>query len=505
MFSTNPPRHKKQRTKAVLHAAMPLALLGRPEFPDGWSPDTLTTIMLAGIALLLTIILIHIVRLRLRLKKTASALEQRNKQFDCLGNDVPNIVPFELIYRSDRTFKFTFMGAGYQRLLGLDRDALLNNARQGLDHIYEKDVTLLKKAFQQGKKKGKRADFELRVLDINGKLKRLQVCATPRLEQRTLYWDGFFQDITSDHQARSALLDENKNLKNFFQVIGDFLFVCDMDGKLLHANPAAEARLDYPLNELLNMSVFELFPDDHLDGVYELIAQLHTNKIATSELPLASRTNEHILSEVRAFQGRWSQTEAVYLQIWDISTRRETETALRESEEVLQLIINSIPMSVYWKDTQSTYHGCNKAFVRECGLENINEIIGKTLHDLVDDDLAREIEAYEQRAIKKNHSLSHILKSYTRTDGSPGRREISLLPLQGNTGMPIGILGLWRDVTENSMAEERLTKMLEDLERFNDLLRSRERRTLELKAEVNELLNQSGKEHKYKTTRETRS
>ena len=41
-----------------------------------------------------------------------------------------------------------------------------------------------------------------------------------------------------------------------------------------------------------------------------------------------------------------------------------------------------------------------------------------------------------------------------------------------------------------------------DMERFNQLMRGRERRTLELKAEINELLKRLGQEPKYETTLE---
>ena len=62
------------------------------------------------------------------------------------------------------------------------------------------------------------------------------------------------------------------------------------------------------------------------------------------------------------------------------------------------------------------------------------------------------------------------------------------------------MLGVWRDVTEQNHAKERLKRTLEDMERFNQLMRGRERRTLELKGEINQLLKQLEQPPKYKTT-----
>ena len=68
-----------------------------------------------------------------------------------------------------------------------------------------------------------------------------------------------------------------------------------------------------------------------------------------------------------------------------------------------------------------------------------------------------------------------------------------------------GVLGVWRDVTEQNRGEDRLKRTLEDMERFNQLMRGRERRTLELKAEINALLLELERPSKYKTTTDTLS
>ena len=94
-----------------------------------------------------------------------------------------------------------------------------------------------------------------------------------------------------------------------------------------------------------------------------------------------------------------------------------------------------------------------------------------------------------------DHSESHTLP-----DGSLGWREISLIPMRDELGKAVGVLGVWRDITEQNQADERLKRTLDDMERFNQLMRGRERRTLELKDEINDLLEELGRERKYRTT-----
>jgi PAS domain S-box-containing protein len=424
---------------------------------------------------------------------------------DALENNLPKTVMFQLVHHADRTFQFTVMGEGYSRMLGFDRAALLAEARLALEQVYEQDIQLLHNAFQLSREQGKPAHFELRVLDKNGALKWLQVSAAPRIKQRALYWDGLFQDITAVKKQLAVLQEEKQNLQNLFEVIDDLLFVCDLEGRILHANLAVQHRLKFALEDLQEKSIFQFVSENRRTGIYGLIARMRTREYAAAELPLTGGSDEIILGELRAYRGQWEQKEVIYLQIRDITEQKIAENSLKESREVLLHIINTIPMSVYWKDTQSIYHGCNETFARTHGLNNTSDVVGKTSFDLTDDDLARDIVDLEQRAIQTNHVLEQTQKPYIREDGSPGRRDISILPLHGDNGLPAGVLGIWRDVTGNSLAQERLKRTLEDMERFNDLLRSRERRTLELKAEINSLLLQNGQEPRYKTTLEDRS
>ena len=96
----------------------------------------------------------------------------------------------------------------------------------------------------------------------------------------------------------------------------------------------------------------------------------------------------------------------------------------------------------------------------------------------------------------------NLKESHTYPDGSIGWREVSLIPLRDENEQATGVLGIWRDVSDRNRAEERLKRTLEDMERFNQLMRGRERRTLELKAEINQLLKSLGQLPKYETTME---
>jgi len=50
--------------------------------------------------------------------------------------------------------------------------------------------------------------------------------------------------------------------------------------------------------------------------------------------------------------------------------------------DLLQTIVESIPVRAFWKDRASRYLGCNTAFARDAGVASPAELIGRTDHDL---------------------------------------------------------------------------------------------------------------------------
>ncbi|HOO40749.1 MAG TPA: PAS domain S-box protein, partial [Syntrophales bacterium] len=53
----------------------------------------------------------------------------------------------------------------------------------------------------------------------------------------------------------------------------------------------------------------------------------------------------------------------------------------------LQALIDTIPSSIFYKDREGIYRGCNRAYENFLGLKK-REIVGKTLHEIFPGDLA---------------------------------------------------------------------------------------------------------------------
>ena len=65
----------------------------------------------------------------------------------------------------------------------------------------------------------------------------------------------------------------------------------------------------------------------------------------------------------------------------EITERKQAEEELYRSRQMLQSILDNIPQRVFWKDRNSLYLGCNRAFASD-GVASPAEIVGKTDLDL---------------------------------------------------------------------------------------------------------------------------
>ena len=59
------------------------------------------------------------------------------------------------------------------------------------------------------------------------------------------------------------------------------------------------------------------------------------------------------------------------------SQLHETVLQLEQSRNMLHLIIESIPVRVFWKDRDSRFLGCNSLFARDAGLSDPQQLLGK--------------------------------------------------------------------------------------------------------------------------------
>lgn len=131
--------------------------------------------------------------------------------------------------------------------------------------------------------------------------------------------------------------------------------------------------------------------------------------------------------------------------------------ALHTDGNFFSLILNCIPQSVFWKDRNSVYQGCNTVFAKAVGLDDPNEIVGKTDYDLPWP--REEADAYladDRNVIANDTAKRHITEPLLQADGTRLWVDTTKIPLHDDHGNVTGILGIYDDISDRLRAEEAL-------------------------------------------------
>ncbi len=142
---------------------------------------------------------------------------------------------------------------------------------------------------------------------------------------------------------------------------------------------------------------------------------------------------------------------------------KESESALRKSENFLSILVNTIPDLVWLKDKNGIYLSCNVMFGRFFGAE-VKDIIGKTDYDFIESELVdffREKDRIAMEAGKPTHNEEWITFA---DDGHRALLDTVKTPMYDDEGKLIGVLGISREITEKKLADDKIQNLLREKE-----------------------------------------
>jgi two-component system, NtrC family, sensor kinase len=140
----------------------------------------------------------------------------------------------------------------------------------------------------------------------------------------------------------------------------------------------------------------------------------------------------------------------------DITERKRAEEELYGSRQMLQSVLDAIPQRVFWKDGNSIYLGCNRAFATDAGLDAPAAIIGKSDFDLAWAGTAELYRADDKLVMEQGSAKLNFHEHQTRPDGSVLWLQTNKLPLRDREGKVTGVLGTYEDITERKRADKEL-------------------------------------------------
>jgi diguanylate cyclase (GGDEF)-like protein/PAS domain S-box-containing protein len=140
----------------------------------------------------------------------------------------------------------------------------------------------------------------------------------------------------------------------------------------------------------------------------------------------------------------------------DISARKQSELALRDSADKLRLFADNVPaMTVSW-DEHLRCRFANKVFVEFFGLAG-KDIIGKHVREVLGEEAYREIKGYFAQVLRGQPVTYQRTRKLAHSE--PRFIEVKLLPQIGDHGKVLGCFAVTTDITEHKLTQERIQRM----------------------------------------------
>jgi PAS domain S-box-containing protein len=258
-------------------------------------------------------------------------------------------------------------------------DDYVPDVESGINFYAPEWRDIIKKAITGAIEKAEPFDLELEIITARGnRLWVKAVGASKVTKNNTVKIFGTFQDITERKLTENKILESEKKFRSYIDNAPTGIFLADNGARYLEVNDAACKMTGYSREELLDMSIQDLFSKDSLEASMESFKRLaDEDKIST----------EHEFIKKDGTSGWW-MVDAVKISrdrflgfTTEITDRKSTEKSLRQNELKFRTVFETATDSIsIHRMSDFVFVDVNDAFCRISGF-NREELIGKRPHD----------------------------------------------------------------------------------------------------------------------------
>ena len=267
-------------------------------------------------------------------------------------------------------------------------------------------------------------------------------------------------------KAKEKLHHEEELFRAFVEHSSDIIVLLNLEGTIIYINPAVEQVLGFKPEERIGAKGFELVhPDDikFLADSFNTLARDTNSPVIQGELHLRHKDGSwRTLEALGSNLVHNNVIEAVIINYRDITERKKTEEALRESEarhrereERYRNILDNMEEAYYEVDLKGNFTFFNATAVTNLGYTD-NVMMGMNFRQYVDEENASKVfEAYNQ-VFLTGESIKGFDWELISKESGKILIESSISLMRDAQGNPIGFRGIIRDITERKQAIEAL-------------------------------------------------
>lgn len=300
-----------------------------------------------------------------------------------------------------------------------------------------------------------------RIVTATGAVRDIEVFSSRTWFQGRQAIIGTLMDVTERKENEKALKRAEEKYRGIFDNAVEGIFQSLPEGAYTSANPALAKMLGYSSPKALieeGGGIGSRHFAERRDWEEYVFLMEHSGFVRDFETRFIRKDKTPIWVSISARTVGDEGGEALRYEgmVEDITRRKQTEDALRESEERYRTFIDSTSDIATLKDDDLKYIMVNRAFLNLHG-KSEEEVIGRRPSDIVDQEVAQILRETDLKALQSQDLSIGERCLYNRTF------LVRKFPVK-LSGNRIGVGGLSHDITERVEAEKQLLASLEEKE-----------------------------------------
>jgi PAS domain S-box-containing protein len=247
--------------------------------------------------------------------------------------------------------------------------------------------------------------------------------------------------------------------RDVLDLIADAVLVMDDETvSIVEANDVAVKLFGYGRDELIGMRLDDLSAEPHAS------VKPFNDRVVDIPLRRYRRKNGAIVElEITTRYGTWNSRKVRVATYRDVSARGEAERALHCSEERLRqerntllTLINNLPDQIYLRDRENRFILANRAVAEFMGAAAPEALVGKKDADFYPPAIAAQLAADDRLILEEGKSIINQERCDRSASGAVRWIMNTKVPIIGDDGHVLGLVGIGRDVTESHETKEAL-------------------------------------------------
>ncbi|HCL00303.1 MAG TPA: hypothetical protein DHW42_09405 [Candidatus Marinimicrobia bacterium] len=274
---------------------------------------------------------------------------------------------------------------------------------------------------------------------------------------------AIIRDITERKKAEEEIRTQRQYFEALFNSSPGGIVSLDMDEKIVNCNPQFEKLFGYSREEIIGEMIDDIIvPEDLLQNARETTKLVQQGGIAVKEAKRKRKDGGLIDVSIGGapifVDGKQVGILAIYL---DITSIKKAEQQIQTQKQYFEALFNSAVDGIVSLDLEDCIVDVNPQFEKLFGYK-ISEIKGRNIDDVI----------VSRGDFKEANEVTHLIQrgGIAVSEGKRVRKDGSLIDVSiGGApiavgGKQIGVLAIYRDITDRKKAEGERERIIQDLQ-----------------------------------------